>query len=52
MDPLHLHIKEGVGVYLHLVLLFEMGSKLHLVLLGVEDIQRNVIKNKQETAGQ
>lgn len=33
MDPLHLDVKHGVGVDLHLVVLFKMGGKLHFVLL-------------------
>lgn len=33
MDPLHLHVEHGVGVDLHLVLLFKKGGELHLVLL-------------------
>lgn len=48
VDPLHLDIKHGVGVDLNLVVLFKMGSKLHLVLLKVEAIQRNVIRNRQK----
>lgn len=48
MDPLHLDVKHGVGVDLDLVVLFKMGSKLHLVLLEVEVIQGKVIRHKQE----
>lgn len=48
VDPLHVDIKHGVGVDLNLVLLFKMGSKLHLVLLKVQVIQRHVMRNKQK----
>lgn len=33
VDPLHLHIKHGAGVDLHLVLLLQVCSELQLVLL-------------------
>lgn len=47
VDPLHVDIKHGVGVDLHLVLLFKIGSKLHLVLLKVEATPKNVIRNRK-----
>lgn len=47
MDPLHLDIEHGTAVDLYLVVLFEIGSKLHLVLLKVAVAQRNVIRDKQ-----
>lgn len=49
VDPLHLDVKHGVGIDLHLVVLFKMSSKLHLVLLTIEIIQRNGIRNSQKT---
>lgn len=33
MDPLHLQVKHGVGVDLHLVVFLKVNRKLHLVLL-------------------
>lgn len=36
VDPLHLHVKHGAGVDLHLVVLLKMCSELHLVLLKVQ----------------
>lgn len=36
MDPLHLHVKHGVGVDLHFVLFFQVGRELQLVLLQIK----------------
>lgn len=36
VDSLHVDVEHGAGVDLHLVLLFEVGSKLQLVFLQVE----------------
>ena len=33
VDPLHVHVKHGVGVQLDLVVLLQVASQLHLVLL-------------------
>lgn len=33
VDPLHVQIKHGVGVDLHLVVLLKVDSELHLILL-------------------
>lgn len=49
VDPLHLDVKHGVGVDLHLVLLFEIGCKLQLVLLKCEVIPSHAIRNEQGT---
>ena len=36
VDPLHLHLKDGVWVHLHLSLLLQEGGELQLVLLRTE----------------
>lgn len=37
VDPLHVHIKHGGGVDLHLILLLQEGGELQLVFLGRRD---------------
>ena len=41
MDPLHLDVKHGVGVDLHLVVLLQVGGKLQLVLLRKPEVRRS-----------
>lgn len=49
MDPLHLHIKHGVGVDLHFVVLFQVGSKLQLVLLEIQGEQGSRHEERSES---
>lgn len=36
MNPLHMDVKHGLWIDLHLVVLLKIGGKLHLVLLQVQ----------------
>lgn len=39
MDPLHLDVKQGAGIDLHLIVFLQMGGKLHLVLLRCDIVE-------------
>ena len=48
VDPLHLHVEHGVGVDLHLVVLLQVHSELHLVFLLYQN--RGFVTEKSSTS--